>query len=83
MWQSQVIREWKAEARLEEKRAHLLRLLRKRFPPEVPTDLALMIEQTADPEILTRWFDYAATTTTLDAFRNAVQAPAPSTAQNS
>ena len=75
MWQSQVIREWKTAGRLEEKRKDLRQVLRSRFQSELPADLAQRIEQTTDLDVLTRWFDAALAMPTLDAFRNAVQAP--------
>jgi hypothetical protein len=77
MWESQIVREWKAEGRLEGERDSLLRLLRGRFPPEVPADLAQSIAQTTDLEELRRWFDVAMTTPSLDAFRTATTPRAP------
>jgi hypothetical protein len=78
MWQSQVIREGKAQTQ----RSNLLKVLRARFQPELPADLAQKIEQTKDLDVLTRWFDAALTTTTLDAFRTAMQTASPPVAQN-
>jgi hypothetical protein len=82
MWQSQVIREWKTEARLEEKRNDLLKVLRVRFPPEVPADLARRIEETTDLDLLTRWFDAALSIPTLDAFRSNLQTVSSPSTQN-
>jgi hypothetical protein len=80
MWQSQVIREWKdagrQEARLEERRSALVKVLQKRFPPEIPADLTQMIQQSTDPEQLSRWFDAALDAPSLDAVRNVIQ-PSP------
>jgi hypothetical protein len=83
MWESQVIREWKTEAQVELQRKNLREVLRSRFPPEVPTDLAERIDQTTDLGALTRWFGAALTAPTLDAFRGAVQTTAPSATQSS
>ncbi len=79
MWQSQVIREWKAETQ----RSSLLKVLRARFQPELPSDLEQRIEQTADLDLLTRWFDAALGTPSLDVFRSVIQAAAPPKAQSS
>src|SRR5262249_10807923 len=70
--QSQQVLEWQAEARVETKRDDVLRLLRLRFQEEVPTDLAASVETSTDLNELTRWFDAAAVSPSLDAFRNAV-----------
>ncbi len=82
VWESQVIREWKAAGRVEQQRGALLRALRLRFPPEVPADLGRTIEQTTDLDVLTRWFDAALTVPTLDAFRSAIQPPATPSPQS-
>lgn len=88
MWQSQVIKEWKdagrtegrAEGRAEGEvegtlrtlRSDVLKALRVRFHVEVPPDLALAIERTADVEVLDRWFETALNATSLEAFRAVV-----------
>ncbi len=82
MWQSEVIREWKTAGGLEAQRSSLLKVLRARFQPELPADLAQRIEQTTDLNLLTRWFDAALAMPTLDAFRSAIQAASPPTAQH-
>jgi len=87
MWESQVIREWKTagrvEGRVEQLRNNLRQVLRSRFQSELPADLAQRIEQLTDLDVLMRWFDAALAMPTLDAFRNAVQTPVSSAAQNS
>ncbi|HKI37536.1 MAG TPA: hypothetical protein VKA46_37115 [Gemmataceae bacterium] len=83
MWQSQVIREWKAAGRLEVQRNYLLRVLGARWTPDVPADLARTIEQITDLDLLTRWFDAALAAPTLDAFRSAMQPGSPPATQNS
>jgi hypothetical protein len=75
--QLEIVREWRdegrAEGRLEEKRNDLLTVLRKRFPPEVPSDVTQSIQQTTDLDTLSRWFDAALDVPSLDGFRNAMQ----------
>jgi len=66
------VREWKDSARLEVKRSDLLRVLRKRFPPEVPADLTQMIDQMTDLQELSGWFDSALDAPSLDAFRSLI-----------
>jgi hypothetical protein len=70
--QLEIVREWKDEARVEERQNNLLRVLRKRFPPEVPPDLSQTIQETKDLEVLARWFDTALEVSSLDAFRSIV-----------
>lgn len=82
MWQSQVIREWKTVGSQEAQRSSLLKVLRARFQPELPADVAQRIEQTTDLNILTRWFDAALAVSTLDAFRGVIQATPPAPTQN-
>lgn len=72
--QLDIVREWKDEARVEVQQNNLLRVLRKRFPPEVPADLAEIIQQTQDLAILSRWFDAALDAPSLEAFRGLAQA---------
>jgi hypothetical protein len=73
--QLDIVREWKDEARVEEKRTDLLTVLQKRFHPEVPEDLARVIQQTTDLRLLSRWFVASLESASLDAFRNAMQSP--------
>lgn len=68
--ESQVVLGWKLEAR----RADLLHVLRVRFRTEVPADLAAVVEGISDPDELTRWFNAALTSDSLEEFRAAVQA---------
>src|SRR5437899_6917662 len=65
---SEQVMEWQTEAR----RADLLRLLNRRFPPQVPPDLAAAIQKITDGDELTRWFDALLDSSTLQAFRAAV-----------
>ena len=75
MWQSQVIKEWKDEGRQEEKRNGLLQVLRVRFKTEPPPELTQMIQATTDLATLSRWFDAALETASLEEFRSRMQAP--------
>jgi hypothetical protein len=75
--QLDIVREWKDEARVETRRTDLLHVLRKRFPPEVPADLAEIIQQTQDLAILSRWFDAALDAPSLEAFRGIAQTSPP------
>ena len=80
VWQSQVIREWKSEAhregQLQANRSALLKALRARFGAEVPADLTQVIQQPADLEVLSRWYDAAPEAPSLEAFRSVTQ-PGP------
>ena len=77
MRESQQVLEWqeeaRTEARVEMKRADLLRLLQLRFQTPVPGDLAAAVEVLHDLEELSRWFDVAATAASLDEFHATVQ----------
>ena len=77
MEQIDIVREWKDKARVEGRREaerdKLLKVLRKRFPPEVPPDLAQAVQQTTDLDQLARWFDAALDAPSLDVFRAVVQ----------
>jgi hypothetical protein len=79
--QLEIVREWKDEARLEtrlEERRHFIRMvLQKRFPPEVPPDLARTIQEMADLPTLLRWCEVAVETPSLDAFRGHTQTSSP------
>jgi hypothetical protein len=68
-----IVEEWKDKARVEQTRSNLLRVLRKRFPPELPADLEQVIQQTADLEQLSGWLDSAVEAQSLEAFRAAVR----------
>jgi hypothetical protein len=77
-----IVREWKEEARnearVQERRGHLLMVLGTKFPPEIPAELARTIDQTADPALLSRWFQAALKAPSLEAFRSAMAPPAES-----
>jgi hypothetical protein len=49
----------------------LLKVLRARFPPGAPPEVAAIIQATTDLEQLRRWFDEALDAASLDAFRKA------------
>jgi hypothetical protein len=75
--QLEIVREWRdegcAEGRLESLRSSLEKVLRKRYPPDVPSDVAEVIQQTTDPEMLSTWFDAALEAQSLDEFRTAMR----------
>src|SRR5262249_2636837 len=73
--ESQQVLEWQAEAKVETRRADLLRALEKRCKAPVPSDLAEAIQATQDMNILLRWFDAALEASTFDEFRAAMQPP--------
>ena len=77
MRESQVVSKWRAEGQAEGEskamRSALLRLLRVRFPVELPGDLVAKVEAMTDLDELNRWFDAALTATTLEEFRAAVR----------
>jgi hypothetical protein len=72
MRESTVINEWIADGRAEGRRADLVRALRVRFRAEVPEDLLAAIEALSDGDELTRWFDAALTTGSMEDFRAAI-----------
>ncbi len=65
-------REGKMKGKVEGERDALLRLLRKKFSPTLPADLAATITACADGPRLERWFDSAIDADTLEAFRHAM-----------
>jgi hypothetical protein len=71
---SQQVLEWQNEAHLSRQRANLLRALEKRCKATIPGDVAELIDNTHDMELLTRWFDAAIDANSYDDFRKAVQA---------
>jgi hypothetical protein len=81
MWESQVVKEWMdaghAKGRIEGQRAALREALQIRFQTAVPADLEQAIQQATDPDLLIRWFRAALQVPTLEAFRAALQGPAP------
>jgi hypothetical protein len=72
---SQQVLEWQNEAKVDTRRADLLRLLEKRGKGPVPSDLVDTIQATADMNLLLLWFDAAAEANSFEAFRAAVQLP--------
>jgi hypothetical protein len=83
VWESQAVREWKTEARVEEKRGDILVVLRERFEAEVPADLAQKVQQTTDLGVLAGWLKVAAKVASFDAFRAAIQSGTAPTAPTS
>jgi len=73
MVESQQVLEWMAEGELKRNVQLLLRLLEKKFPPNLPGDLVTRIQGCTDLQQLTRWFDAAIDATTLDEFRDAMK----------
>ena len=89
MRESSIVEEWKAEVeamgqakgqakgeakgRVGAKREDLLRVLQVRFPTPVPADLEAVIQVQTDLDTLSRWFDAALRTASLDEFRALVQ----------
>jgi hypothetical protein len=69
MVESQQVREWMTEAEIKAKVQSILRVLEKKFPAEVPSDLLALIRQSKDVQQLDRWFDAALDANTLSAFR--------------
>jgi hypothetical protein len=67
--QSQQVLEWQANATANA----LLRMLQRRFHPEVPAELVATIQATTDMEQLNRWIDAAVTSASLDDFRQTIQ----------
>jgi hypothetical protein len=67
-----------AKGRAEEKRNALLKVLQLRFQTELPADLAQVIQQTAELEVLSGWFDAALLAPSLEAFASAVRPVPPS-----
>jgi hypothetical protein len=84
VWQSQVIRGWRDQGRregqVEVQRQSLLKVLQARFPGEVTAELTQTIDQAADLDVLSRWFDSALAVPSLQAFRAAIQVPQAPTA---
>ncbi|MBL8793029.1 MAG: transposase [Planctomycetia bacterium] len=68
MIESKVVSEWIAEGEAR----MLLRLLKQKFPPGPPAELAAVIQGNHDTEQLARWFDAAVVAQSLDEFRQAL-----------
>jgi hypothetical protein len=73
MLESQQVLEWQMLAKVDTQRRALLRLLELRFPVPLPAELLSTIKTTNDLGQLSRWFDAAAVSPSLDTFRVAVQ----------
>ena len=73
MLESKQVLEWQMLARVDTMHRWLIRLLENRFPVPLPQDLVKTIGATNDVAQLTRWFDTASTSPSLDAFRIAIQ----------
>ncbi len=70
--QSQQVLEWMAEGKLKGQLSALLRVLRARFGA-LPADLEAAIRAATDLNVLDGWTDAAATSPTLQAFRQSVR----------
>jgi hypothetical protein len=68
MTESQVVNEWVAQAEIRKQRQLLLRLLNKRFPGEIPSDVTKLLNEQESSELLNYWFDAAASATTFAEF---------------
>jgi hypothetical protein len=73
MLESQQVLAWQMLAKVDTKRRDLMRLLELRFPVPLPEELLSTIKTTNDLGQLSRWFDAAAISPSLDTFRVAVQ----------
>lgn len=74
MRESRQVLEWQREAVIENKRRDILRLLELRQRQGIPVDLTAIIAESNDLDELSRWFDLAATTESLETFRAAIGA---------
>ena len=79
MMESQVIRAWQREARMDQeiKTMHraILQILRARFGPEPSPDIRLDVEGTNDLKTLSRWLDLALTAASQEEFRDGMTSP--------
>ena len=84
---SQQVLEWQAEARVEAElarsRRDILRAIELRFHTPPPFDLTAAVSTLTDLNELSRWFDIAITSDTLDAFRTAIGQAAESNGPSS
>jgi hypothetical protein len=74
--ESQFLNEWgakeRAKGRVEARRDLLLRLLRGKFPTQLPPEVSSAIQAQADADELSRWFDLALTASSVEEFRSAL-----------
>jgi hypothetical protein len=70
--ESKIVKEWQEQARKVTKREDVLRLLQVRFTQPLPTEVTTAIEQQNDLDVLSTWFDLAATSGTVEQFRAAI-----------
>lgn len=73
MNESQVANEWRMQGRVREKRATVQRALELRFRAPIPPDLLEALQALTTLDDLSRWFDAALMTNTIEEFRAAVQ----------
>jgi hypothetical protein len=70
--ESPIINKWQAQARIKDRRDWLLRLVRAKFPGQVPPELASAIESQSDEDQLSRWYDLALAASSLEQLRSAL-----------
>jgi hypothetical protein len=75
MQRSVVVEGWRREGAISNAKRNVLRALELRFGV-VPEDVAARVNALIDLAELDRWFDFAHTAASLDAFRAAIQPPA-------
>ncbi len=72
--ESQVVNEWIAQGRSQglaaARRDMLLRLVRAKFPGQVPAEVSGAIEAQADADVLSRWYDLALAAASLEQLRS-------------
>ena len=83
MLQSEVVLEWQRDAEIERSHKLILRLLELRHRQVVPADLQAKVLASNDLEELSRWFDLAVTTESLETFRGALAAAQSATTASS
>jgi hypothetical protein len=73
MNESPIVAAWRAEGRaegaIEGRREDILRILRVKFPDEVPDDLVAAVEAQADLDVLARCLDALVTSSSLREYR--------------
>ena len=70
---SEQVLEWQAEARVETRVEDILKVLRLRFGPDLPSEVEQHIRATMDGEKLDRWLEAAVKARTLNKFRQAME----------
>ncbi len=75
MRRSVVVEGWRQEGKIRRAKRDVLRALELRCGV-VPEDVVSRVNALTDLAELDRWFDFAHTAATLDAFRAAIQPPA-------